>query len=79
MCKQYYAEMEETLSIEANRERLLHNYLSVSECSHLPESANHRLWERMPSHQDFLAVRLGLGEAPLPHGNRGAEAQNGTD
>jgi len=68
MCRQYYAEMEETLSTEVNRERerLLHNYLSVSECISLPSASNHRLWERMPAHQDFLSVRLGLGEAPLP-------------
>lgn len=68
MCTQYYAEMEEMLSTEVNRERsrLLHNYLSVSECAKLPASSNHRLWERLPSHADFLSVRLGLGEVPLP-------------
>lgn len=68
MCKQYYAEMEETLSSEANREkeRLLHNFLSASECIKLPNASNHRLWERMPTHQDFLALRLGLGEVSLP-------------
>lgn len=68
VCRQYYAETEEKLIIERNRERerLLHNYLSSQECVNLPRSSTHRLWERMPSHQDFLELRLGLGELPLP-------------
>ncbi|MGI6689374.1 MAG: type VII secretion protein EssC [Christensenellales bacterium] len=68
VCRQYYAETEEKLIIERNRERerLLHNYLSSQECVNLPRSSTHRLWERMPSHRDFLELRLGLGELPLP-------------
>lgn len=69
-CRQYYDEMEETLSTEANRERtrLLHNYLSPAECVALPGDDSHRLWERLPGHADFLAVRLGLGDAAMPVG-----------
>lgn len=68
VCRQYYAETEERLIVERNREkeRLLHNFLSTQECINLPRSTAHRLWERMPSHQDFLNLRLGLGERPLP-------------
>lgn len=68
VCRQYYAETEEKLIVERNREkeRLLHSYLSTQECINLPRSTAHRLWERMPTHQDFLILRLGLGERPLP-------------
>lgn len=68
ICRQYYAEMEERLSAvtERERKRLLHNYLSVAECAQLPSASVHRLWERMPSHDDFLLMRLGLGERELP-------------
>lgn len=69
VCKQYYAEMDEMLSAETERERkrLLYNNLSVEECLNLPaDSNNYRLWERMPSHDDFLSVRLGLGEKEFP-------------
>lgn len=68
VCRQYYDEIKEKLNVERNREkeRLLHNYLSSQECVNLPRSTAHRLWERMPTHQDFLILRLGLGERPLP-------------
>lgn len=68
ICRQYYAEIEERIQAETERERnrLLHNFLSVSECAALPAGNSHRLWERMPSHEDFLHLRLGLGERELP-------------
>ena len=68
ICKQYYAEIEEMLAAETERERkrLLHNYMSVEDCMGLPAAGEYRLWERMPSHEDFLSVRLGLGERQLP-------------
>ncbi|MBR5546618.1 MAG: type VII secretion protein EssC [Clostridia bacterium] len=68
VCKQYYAEMEERIRAETEREhnRLMHKYLSVSECAALPTSREHRLWERLVSHDDFLQLRLGLGERKLP-------------
>lgn len=68
ICKQYYAEIEEMLAAETERERkrLMHDYLSVNECLHLPALGERRLWERMPSHEDFLCVRLGLGEQEFP-------------
>ena len=68
ICKQYYAEMEELLAAATDRERkrLALNHLSVGECLNLPASNEHRLWERLPSHEDFLTIRLGVGEQPLP-------------
>ena len=69
VCRQYYAEMEERLASATDREskRLMHNYPSVTECAKLPLSGGNRLWERMPSHEDFLHIRLGLGEKALPN------------
>ncbi len=68
ICKQYFAEMEEKLIAETERERkrLNLNYLSVNECVTLPSSGDHRMWERLPQHEDFLAIRLGVGEQRLP-------------
>lgn len=68
ICKQYYAEMEEMLLAETDRERkrLNLNYLSVTECVNLPFASGHRMWERLPNQEDFLKIRLGLGERKLP-------------
>lgn len=68
ICRQYYAEIEETLQAETDRERkrLNMNYLSVGECVALPHSGDHRMWERLPNHEDFLMIRLGVGEHRLP-------------
>lgn len=68
MCRQYYDEVEATLLAETERERarLTYNFLSVQQCADLPQAKSNRLWERMPSHGDFLAMRLGLGELRLP-------------
>lgn len=68
ICRQYYDEIEDTLLAETERERarLSYNFLSVQQCADLPLAKSNRLWERMPSHGDFLVLRLGLGELPLP-------------
>lgn len=68
ICKQYYAELEEKLIAETDREkkRLNLNYLPVSDCVQLPSSGDHRMWERLPQHDDFLSLRLGVGEMTLP-------------
>lgn len=69
ICRQYFSEIEEQLVAETDREkkRLNMNNLSVTECVKLPYSNNHRMWERLPQHEDFLTMRLGLGETKLPH------------
>lgn len=69
ICKQYYAEIEETLAACTEREmkRLSMNYLSAQECAMLPKAAGHRMWEKQPVHPDFLHIRIGLGEKELPN------------
>lgn len=69
ICKQYYAEIEETLVACTEREmkRLSMNYLSAQECAVLPKAAGHRMWEKQPVHPDFLHIRIGLGEKELPN------------
>lgn len=68
ICQQYYAEQEEKLIAETEREKKRLNmlYLPVRECVKLPTTNDHRLWERLPRHEDFLTVRLGVGEKLLP-------------
>lgn len=68
ICRQYYAEIEEKLIAETERERkrLNLNYLPVTECVRLPATGDHRMWERLPNHDDFLVMRLGVGEMKLP-------------
>ncbi|MBR4442247.1 MAG: type VII secretion protein EssC, partial [Clostridia bacterium] len=46
--------------------RLVTTYPNVGECVALPTDGTFRLWNRMPTHPDFLNVRLGLGSVPLP-------------
>ncbi len=50
----------------AERLRLGNSFLSVEECAGLPGDGTLRLWERTPSHGDFLMVRLGVGDVPMP-------------
>lgn len=54
------------LSAQEQR-RLLETCPNVEECSTLPQNKPYRLWERMPQHADFMAVRLGLGDVALPN------------
>ncbi|MCD8087342.1 MAG: type VII secretion protein EssC [Oscillospiraceae bacterium] len=50
------------------RKRLLETRPTVEECAHFPQSSSsYRLWERMPTHEDFMSVRIGLGRVPLPN------------
>lgn len=67
--QRYIQEMEGKLKAYSRDEhiRLIDNYLSVQQCMALPGDGTLRLWERMPSHQDFLCVRLGLGEVTFCH------------
>ena len=64
----YIKEMESQLRMVKNTEqqRLATTCLSVKQCAALPGDGTFRLWERMPSHYDFLDVRMGLGNADLP-------------
>lgn len=66
----YIAEMEEKLSAKADRAvRLLNDTLSPGPealCALLDSQSNKlHLWERSYEDEDFLAVRLGIGERPF--------------
>jgi S-DNA-T family DNA segregation ATPase FtsK/SpoIIIE len=50
----------------AERLRLNNSCLNAQDCAALPGDGTLRLWERMPSHEDFLKVRLGIGDVPMP-------------
>ncbi len=66
--QKYIAEMEQTLRDMNTQEynRLVTTYPNVGECVALPTDGTYRLWNRMPTHPDFLNIRLGLGRVPLP-------------
>ena len=68
MYQQYIAEMEQELRELNNQEfqRLTGNFPNVGECLNLASDGTYRLWNRMPTHPDFLNVRIGLGTVPLP-------------
>ena len=68
MYQQYISETEDQLRTLNSQEfqRLTITYPNVGECVALPTDGSHRLWNRMPTHADFLNVRLGLGEVDLP-------------
>lgn len=46
-------------------EILAENSPDVQECAQRIFQRQRRLWERAPEHEDFLRLRLGLGELPL--------------
>lgn len=52
-------------AILEQKEILLENIISVAECRKRIEETDRRLWERMPIHNDFLQLRLGMGTLPL--------------
>ena len=67
--RHYIGEMEENLSGLKQKEyqRLMDTFPNVGQCAEFTEGETHRLWERMPSHADFLNARLGLGRVKLPN------------
>jgi len=51
---------------EQSREVWEHNYPAFPECLRLVKDLDqHRMWARSPQDDDFLDLRLGLGEVPL--------------
>ncbi|MBR6184891.1 MAG: type VII secretion protein EssC [Clostridia bacterium] len=63
----YISELDQELKALADKElnRLMLNNPDVGQCALFPAENRRRLWERMPSHPDFLYVRLGKGGAPM--------------
>lgn len=69
MYRKYIQEMEQTLRELNDREykRLVRTYPNVGQCAMLPTDSTRSLWDRMPTHSDFLNVRLGTGNVALPN------------
>ncbi|GHU66614.1 type VII secretion protein EssC [Clostridia bacterium] len=64
----YLKELDELLSKRAQTEceRLLSQYPSPSQVYDIISKRQTRLWERMPGHNDFLNIRVGVGDAAFP-------------
>jgi S-DNA-T family DNA segregation ATPase FtsK/SpoIIIE len=62
--KKKFGEMEERT--ENNCKVLLLAYPDPAVCINRIANMDRRIWERMPLHDDFLAVRLGSGTIPNP-------------
>lgn len=65
--REYLGTKEQDLKkkYEYNRAERLMMYPSSSECSRYDENET-KLWNRNTGHDDFLSVRLGIGELPIP-------------
>lgn len=65
--KQYiaYKEKQILLIAAAQRDTLLDNNVSLGECASIIKTKHRRLWERDITHNDFLKLRLGLGNSTL--------------
>ena len=44
---------------------LYNNYLSAEECAKIVLNKDSRLWERRRTDEDFLTIRLGIGDVPI--------------
>ena len=51
--------------MDKQRKILFENYVSTEDCSKIIMTRNSRLWERKFDDDDFLTVRLGIGDTPL--------------
>ena len=65
--RQYLAKKEELINEIKDKQRniLYENYLSDTECAKIITQNSPRLWERKISDDDFLFVRLGIGNVLL--------------
>lgn len=65
--KQYVDRKKRQLQLigASQRDSLLDNNVSLSECQQIVMSKNRRLWERDLTHDDFLKVRLGIGNTNI--------------
>jgi len=68
MYRTYITEMEETLRKMAEDEhrRLLETFPNAQQCAMMPTDRSPALWNRMPTHPDFLQVRIGIGDVNIP-------------
>ena len=65
--KQYLEKKSEMINkIKAEQKNILYQtYLGIDECTEIISQKNPRLWERKIEDDDFLTIRVGLGNVPL--------------
>jgi len=65
--KQYLVERENHIAsiMKNQRQILIENLVSIEECQNIILNKKRNLWEREIQHDDFLKVRLGMGNVPL--------------
>lgn len=65
----YLAKMEDRIrqKMDGNRRVLERQYPSAEEAATFGMKGSSRLWEKSSTHEDFLSVRLGLGDIPSPN------------
>lgn len=65
--RKYINEREKQIDMimHSQTQILNENYISYVDCANIILSKNRQLWERKIDHQDFLTVRLGLGDLPV--------------
>ena len=65
--KEYLNSKERTIKkiMEKQRNTLFENYVSAEECTSIILEKKPRLWERKIEDEDFLSIRLGIGDVPL--------------
>lgn len=64
--KEYLSQLEDELKRQQERQRsiLLRSNPSPQECAEWPGKQHRRLWERTPTDQDFMRIRIGTGIVP---------------
>lgn len=67
--RNYIKEREKLLQGLNKKEyqRLNSMYVNAEGCLKMVSSVSDRLWERLPAHEDFLDVRVGVGAVELPN------------
>lgn len=65
--KKYIQDIRDKISDECNHqsEILSENYVTLDDCMSRIKFQRRNLWERMSSQNDFLKVRIGIGDLPL--------------
>jgi S-DNA-T family DNA segregation ATPase FtsK/SpoIIIE len=65
--KEYLHKMDETIKLECiHQSEILHeNHIKIEDCIDRIRNVKRNLWERSIGQNDFLKIRLGLGDLPL--------------
>lgn len=65
--REYLASAEVRINEECQRQEEIHheNDITIAQCEERINTVSRSLWERSPGHNDFLKLRLGIGEGKL--------------